>query len=241
MTNSIFSNLPIRGKTMSSLEIAEITGKQHQHIMRDIRSLLEQGVDASNFGLTSYTDKANRQKPCYQLTKKGSLLLASGYDALLRERIIDRWEVLETERVSEELNPSKSMDKAIVAYKRQGKSDDWIRARFEGQEQRHAYTDTLQSHGVTGSGYARCTNAIYFPILKCDAKGFKKRHNLPQKANPRDNMTMVELMAVGLSEALASEGIVMKNVHGTIECVKVSNISATNVANAIDVSRRQIA
>lgn len=37
---------------MTSLEIAEVTGKQHAHIMRDIRKLLSQGVTASNFGLS---------------------------------------------------------------------------------------------------------------------------------------------------------------------------------------------
>lgn len=31
----------------------------------------------------------------YSLTKKGCLILASGYDALLREKIINRWEELE--------------------------------------------------------------------------------------------------------------------------------------------------
>ena len=234
----VFSNLPNMGKTMSSLEIAEITGKQHKHVMRDIRNLLEQGVAQSNFGLGSYKDQNNQERPCYNLTKKGSLILASGYDALLRERIIDRWEVLETERMADEQDPSRSMDKAIANYKRLGKSDDWIRARFDGQVQRHLYTDTLQKHGVTGIGYAKCTNAIYLPILKCDAKGYKKRHHLSDGENPRDNMTTVELMAVGLSEALSSEGIERKNVHGNVECANVSRTAATNVAKAIDESRR---
>ena len=85
----------IRKETMTSLEIAEVTGKQHQHVLRDIDGLLAQGVDASNFGLTSYIDKSNREQRCYQLTKKGCLILASGYDALLREKIINRWEELE--------------------------------------------------------------------------------------------------------------------------------------------------
>lgn len=87
--------------TMTSLEIAEVTGKRHDAILRDIRNLLKQGVDAHNFVETSYTDKSNRQSPCYELTKKGCLILASGYDALLREKIINRWEELETkERAS---------------------------------------------------------------------------------------------------------------------------------------------
>lgn len=87
----------ITQETMSSLQIAELTGKQHAHIMRDIRTLLDQGVGESNFGLSSYKSEQNKDLPCYNLTKKGCLILASGYDAKLRERIIDRWEQLEIE------------------------------------------------------------------------------------------------------------------------------------------------
>lgn len=86
-------------ETMTSKEIAEITGKQHSHIMRDIRTLLEQGVSESNFGLSSYKqDQPNggsKDVPMYVLTKKGCLILASGYDAVLREKIINRLEELE--------------------------------------------------------------------------------------------------------------------------------------------------
>lgn len=87
-------------ETMTSLEIAEVTGKQHAHVMRDIRSLLERGCDKSNFGLVEYKDKKGKDRPMYQLTKKGCLILASGYDALLREKIINRWEELETKEAS---------------------------------------------------------------------------------------------------------------------------------------------
>lgn len=92
------ADLILHKETMSSLEIAELTGKQHAHVMRDIRSLLEHGVSESNFGLGSYSDANGQNRPCYNLTKKGCLILASGYDAKLRERIIDRWEQLETEK-----------------------------------------------------------------------------------------------------------------------------------------------
>lgn len=97
----------VRKETMTSLEIAEVTGKRHDSVLRDIRNLLSQRVDAHNFVETSYTDKANRQQKCFTLTKKGCLILASGYDALLREKIINRWEELENQvRKSEIVMPN---------------------------------------------------------------------------------------------------------------------------------------
>lgn len=82
-------------RTISSLEIAELTGKRHDAILRDIRNLLNQGVNAHNFVEVEYTDKKGEKRPCYELTKKGCLILASGYDANLRAKIINRWEELE--------------------------------------------------------------------------------------------------------------------------------------------------
>lgn len=81
---------------MSSLEIAEVTGKEHKNVMRDIQNLLSQGVDKLNFERISYKDSMNRVRDAYQLTYKGVLILASGYNPVLREKIIDRWEELET-------------------------------------------------------------------------------------------------------------------------------------------------
>lgn len=108
-------------ETMSSLQIAEITGKQHAHVMRDIRTLLEQGVTESNFGLSNYKDSTGRNLPCYNLTKKGCLILASGYDAKLREKIIDRWEELETEKRSGGFQVPQSYSEALMlAAKQQG-------------------------------------------------------------------------------------------------------------------------
>lgn len=81
---------------MSSLEIAEVTGKEHKNVMRDIQNLLSQGVDKLNFERISYKDSMNRVRDAYQLTYKGVLILASGYNPVLREKIINRWEELET-------------------------------------------------------------------------------------------------------------------------------------------------
>lgn len=84
-------------QTMSSLQIAELTGKRHANVIRDIANLLEQGVNELNFELVEYIDAKGEKRPCYQLTKTGCLILASGYNAVLREKIINRWIELETE------------------------------------------------------------------------------------------------------------------------------------------------
>lgn len=83
---------------MSSKEIADITEKKHFHIMRDIRNIISQLSDnecQSNFGLTYYEDSQGKEREMYFLSKKGCLCLASGYDAGLRMKIINRWEELE--------------------------------------------------------------------------------------------------------------------------------------------------
>lgn len=106
-------------QTMSSLQIAELTGKRHDAILRDIRNLLEQGVDAHNFVATFYTDKSNRNKPCYQLTKTGCLILASGYNAVLREKIINRWIELESANTNQYQVPTSFREALLLAVAQQ--------------------------------------------------------------------------------------------------------------------------
>lgn len=113
------TDLIIKKETMTSLEIAEVAGKRHDSILRDIRNILSQGVDAHNFVETSYTDKSNRQQKCYTLTKKGCLILASGYDVILREKIINRWEELETKERNQYQVPQSFAEALMLAAKQQ--------------------------------------------------------------------------------------------------------------------------
>lgn len=138
MTGQGVEMLTGRKETMTSLEIAELTGKQHQHVMRDVRALLDQGVDASNFGLTSYTDKSNRQSPCYMLTKKGCLILASGYDALLREKIINRWEELETKERTGGFVVPQTFSQALMLAARQQEEIERQQKAIEAKDRKIA-------------------------------------------------------------------------------------------------------
>jgi phage regulator Rha-like protein len=50
-------------RTMSSLEIAELTEKDHFHVMRDIKEILDEaGIGASKFGC-SYLSSQNKELP----------------------------------------------------------------------------------------------------------------------------------------------------------------------------------
>ena len=89
------------GNVITSKLIAEITGKQHSDVMRDIRSLIEQLGDEKgecNFALSSYFGENQKNNPMYELSKKEALLLASGYNAVLRLKIIEKLEVLDRPR-----------------------------------------------------------------------------------------------------------------------------------------------
>ncbi|MCE2580764.1 phage regulatory protein/antirepressor Ant [Komagataeibacter sp. FNDCR1] len=81
---------------MSSREIAALTGKRHDNVVRDIEKMLNDvGMGLLKFEDT-YTNPQNGQKyRCYNLPKNLTLNLITGYRADLRLKIIDRWLELE--------------------------------------------------------------------------------------------------------------------------------------------------
>lgn len=84
------------GQRMSSREIAELTEKEHKNVLRDIRELVAQeAIGRLNFELTSYLDKSNRTQDEYLLDFDATMTLLTGYNAVLRSRVIKRWRKLE--------------------------------------------------------------------------------------------------------------------------------------------------
>ena len=97
------NNLTTMQKTMSSREIAELTGKEHRHVRRDIQIMCEQlKIDESRFGHT-YVDSMNRNQYEYLLDQETSLCLVAGYSAPLRMAIIKRWKELEDQALKPQL------------------------------------------------------------------------------------------------------------------------------------------
>jgi len=83
---------------MTSLQLAEVTGKLHKNIIRDIRTEIDQlsGYGAELiFEPSEYKDSTGRTLPMYTIGKKGAMQLALKYDAVTRYRVINYIEELE--------------------------------------------------------------------------------------------------------------------------------------------------
>ena len=142
---------------MGSLQIAELTGKRHDAILRDIRNLLEHGVQAHNFVESRYEQilptGGKKQVPCYDLTGTGVLILASGYNAVLREKIINRWMELEMEN-----KPKTSPDvrRGIATCRRtagtdRGTAETASRAGADNRRSEHGNRGTASAHKLSRS------------------------------------------------------------------------------------------
>jgi phage antirepressor YoqD-like protein len=82
-------------QVMSSREIAELTGKQHKNVKRDIASMLaDLKKDALSFERT-YQDGQNRNQTEYLLDREHTDCLLTGYSAPLRMAVVRRWRELE--------------------------------------------------------------------------------------------------------------------------------------------------
>jgi len=97
-----------------------------------------------------------------------------------------------------------------------------LAARAQGMLTRHLFTDALKAHGVTGSGFAACTNAIYQPLFGGTAKEIKAVKGLPERANLREHMSRLELVAAMFAEEVAMARIEQHEANGNQECKRHS-------------------
>lgn len=95
MTNAL-TNLTSSALTMSSKEIAELTGKEHKNVIRDIREMMEVlEEDGSDLSHVSEEKDARGYTACFNLPKDLTITLISGYNVKMRHAITKRWMELE--------------------------------------------------------------------------------------------------------------------------------------------------
>ncbi|MGE7694695.1 Rha family transcriptional regulator [Lysinibacillus sp. NPDC094177] len=114
---------------IDSRDVAEMVGKQHKHLMRDIKGYAEV-LTESKFGLSdffienTYQDTTGRTLPCYLLTKKGCDMVANkmtgAKGVLFTATYVTRFEEMEEQLKSQAQVASYMIDDPIK------RAEQWI-------------------------------------------------------------------------------------------------------------------
>ena len=163
---------------MSSREIAKFTGKRHDHVMRDIVNMLsELSIHAPHFWGTYKTRNGN-EYGCFNLPKRETLILISGYSAKVRAVIIDRW--MELEKQASQIKAS----------------------RLESKEVRKIETDAIKDlvEYAEASG-SKSANMYYSNITRMT------NNFLGIESGQRDNLSIKQLDQVRIAETMVKMAI----------------------------------
>ena len=144
-------------QTMSSLEIAKLTGKPHNDVMKAIRAMEPswEKVSQGKFSLSSRkVEQPNggiREYPCYELTKTECLYVATKFNDEARAKLVLRWEELEQKQRAKMLqlpdftDPSEAAmawakeyrEKKVLAIENKKLEEENIQLAAENQELKH--------------------------------------------------------------------------------------------------------
>lgn len=173
----------LNNQTMSSREIAKLTDKRHDHIIRDIREKIEPLIDSPTLGddikqgLIMVLDNRGYTKE-YQLNKFVSEILVTGYDVERRAKVIKRFMELEQKLVDKE-NWKAIRNKSKEKHKLQA---DAINYKYNGNPKFY--------HFVHESDML---NKIVFGMT---SKQLKEYFGIGKNDLVRDEMTTVQLEAL---------------------------------------------
>ena len=138
--------------TMSSIEIAELTGKQHKDVIRDIRNMLNQLEIHSAQFCAQYKDSTGRSLPMFNLPKDETICLIAGYNAQVRMRIIKRWQELE-QKESAQFKMPKTLSDALLLAGQQAALAEERQRLLEQQKPKVEFAETVErSDGTLSIG-----------------------------------------------------------------------------------------
>ncbi len=173
----------------TSLDVAETFGKEHKHVLRDIRELgCSEEFNRSNFGPISYTDSMNRKQDAVAMTRDGFTLLVMGYNGELAMKFKEDY-----------IKQFNAMEAAL-----RGK----LVEREKGIAVRQALTKALQQSAedvrMHGHAYSTYTNCIYKVLFGMNAAQLREKFGIRKTDSLRDCFSAEELRAVQSMECLVS-------------------------------------
>lgn len=174
---------------VTSLDVAETFGKDHRHVLRDIRDLkCSEEFRVSNFGQSSYENTQGKIQPMYFMTRDGFTLLVMGYTGDLamnfKEAYIKQFNAMELAQ--------------------RGK----LIEREKGIAVRQALTKALQqsteSARMHGHAYSNYTNCIYKALFGKNAAQLREEYGIGKTDALRDHFGQEDLEAIQSMECLVS-------------------------------------
>lgn len=136
--------------TMTTREIAELTGKQHKHVLEDTRKMLEElGLTSADFSV-NLPDAYGRPQPAFALPKRESIILVSGYNIQMRAKIVDRWQELEAQQQKNSIVMPNFTDpaEAAIAWATEYKAKQLALQQLEVAKPKVEFVDKFVERGT---------------------------------------------------------------------------------------------
>ena len=190
-------------KSMTSLEIAELTGKRHSDVKRDTQVMCKElEIDVSKFAHVSL-NRQNQEVTYYVLDSQLTLVLVTGYSVKMRQAIIDRWQELEA-----------------INAKALHQEAQRVAARYKARMDCPLMTNALKEHrerqgkATEFYHYSNELDMINRLVLGVSAKQFRLSNEILTTEATRDYMSATQIKGIEtlqtLNSSLVEVGITFK-------------------------------
>jgi anti-repressor protein len=130
---------------MTSREIAELTGKRHPDVKRDIETMMADLKEDVSKNARIYRDSMNRQQAEYLLDRELTDTLLTGYSAVLRRKVIARWRELELEIAVPAIKTPKTFSAALRLAAEQAEIIEEQAAKITSDAPKVFFAETIRA------------------------------------------------------------------------------------------------
>lgn len=196
-------------QTITSMEIAEITGKQHKDVLRAIRNMEPawEKTAGRNFARSYYKDKSGKNSPMFTLTKDECLYVATKFNDEARAKLVLRWKQLEEER----LQPVSQNDTAnnLPADPSQLTRKQLLIMALEAEEEKEKLQEKVQD--LEADNYSLATDNV------------EKEHQITQLKEQTAylNVIMADQTAVTVSQIAQDYGMGAKSFNNLLRGLNI--------------------
>lgn len=173
----------------TSLDVADTFGKDHRHVLRDIRELgCSDEFRLSNFGPSSYVNERNKTQPMVVMTRDGFTILVMGYTGELAMKFKEAY-----------IRQFNAMESALFGKRIEREKGIAVR-----QSMTKALQQSMEDARMHGHACSTYTNCIYKALFDMNANQLREFFGIGKKDNLRDRFSQEQLRAVQSMECLVS-------------------------------------